>query len=204
MDPDTDPGGPKPYGSGLGSATPPKRVAFSHHQAFIGTCGGEEARLYVLQLVKIVQRAQVARIKVWEPAPRPCSSSCRLLAHLPHRRGGGLGAAAIGGNVVALQGGEGAGSGLSIGEEGLQSHLLHRLQDAQASTFRLQPSLLPAQTNCTNQCCGSESGFGFVGSVCFWASWIRIRNLLSSKNNKKKYLPTIWWLFFDFLSWKMM
>ncbi len=115
------------------------------HQTFTGTCGGEEARLYVLQLVKIVQRAQVARIKVWEPA-----SPCRLLAHLPHRRGGGLWAAAVGGHVVALQGGEGAGGGLSVGEEGLQSHLLHRLQDAQASTFSLQPSLLPAQTNDKN------------------------------------------------------
>jgi hypothetical protein len=145
MDPDTDPGGPKTYGSGFGSATLPKRVAFSHHQAFTRTCGGEEARLYVLQLVKIVQRAQVARIKVGEPA-----SPCRLLAHLPHRRGGGLGAAAVGGNVVALEGGEGAGGGLSVREEGLQSHLLHGLQDAQTSTFRLQPPLLPAQTNGKN------------------------------------------------------
>ncbi len=25
------------------------------------------------------------------------------------------------------------------------------------------------------QCCGSESETGSVGSVCFWASWIRIR-----------------------------
>jgi hypothetical protein len=25
------------------------------------------------------------------------------------------------------------------------------------------------------QCCGSESGSGSIGSVCFWASYIRIR-----------------------------
>ena len=37
------------------------------------------------------------------------------------------------------------------------------------------------------QCCGSEAGSGSVRSLCFWASWIRIRILPSpSKNSKKK------------------
>ncbi len=46
------------------------------------------------------------------------------------------------------------------------------------------------QTSCKNQCCEFGSGFGSVGSVCFWASWILIRNLLSSKNSKKKNLDS--------------
>jgi hypothetical protein len=49
------------------------------------------------------------------------------------------------------------------------------------------------------QCCGS--GSGFVGSVCFWASWIRIRILLSSsKNCVKSLIPTVLWLLSDFWS----
>jgi hypothetical protein len=38
------------------------------------------------------------------------------------------------------------------------------------------------------QCCGTGSESGSLGSICFWATWIRIRILLSSsKNNKKKF-----------------
>jgi hypothetical protein len=41
-----------------------------------------------------------------------------------------------------------------------------------------------------NQCCGSgsESGAGSTGSTCFWASWIRIRILLSLSKYSKKNL----------------
>ncbi len=47
------------------------------------------------------------------------------------------------------------------------------------------------------QCCGS----GSVGSICFWASRIRIL-LSSSKNRKKTLVPTVLWLLYDFLSLK--
>ncbi len=51
------------------------------------------------------------------------------------------------------------------------------------------------------QCCGSGSESGSVGSVSFWASWIRIRILLSSSKKSKKNLGsccivTSFWLFF--------
>jgi hypothetical protein len=46
------------------------------------------------------------------------------------------------------------------------------------------------------QCCasGSES----VGSVCFWASWIRIRNYHQAKIVRKTLIPTILCFLFDF------
>jgi hypothetical protein len=53
------------------------------------------------------------------------------------------------------------------------------------------------------------SGSGPVGSVCFWASWIRIRirNLSRSfrqqaKKWRKTFISTVLWLLFDFLSLK--
>ncbi len=52
------------------------------------------------------------------------------------------------------------------------------------------------------QCCGSgsEFGSGSTGSKCFWASWIRIRILLSLSKFSKKNLDlysfvTSFWLF---------
>jgi hypothetical protein len=58
------------------------------------------------------------------------------------------------------------------------------------------------------QCCG----FGSVGAVCFWASWIRIRIhyyevwiqilLPSSKIVRKTLIPTVFWLLYDFSSLK--
>ncbi len=52
----------------------------------------------------------------------------------------------------------------------------------------------------THQCCGSDS----LGSICFWASWIRIRILLSSSKNSKKNIDsycfvTSFWLFIIFI-----
>ncbi len=46
------------------------------------------------------------------------------------------------------------------------------------------------QPKSRNQCSGSgsESGSGSTGSTCFWASWIRIRILLSLSKNSKKNL----------------
>ncbi len=56
---------------------------------------------------------------------------------------------------------------------------------------------------CLRQCCGSESGFGSVGSVCFWASWIWIRILLSPSKNSTKNLDSYCVVtFLDFLSLK--
>ncbi len=46
-----------------------------------------------------------------------------------------------------------------------------------------------------HQCSGS------VGSICFWASWIRILQS-QSRNSKKTLIPTVLWLLFDFLSLK--
>ncbi len=76
--------------------------------------------------------------------------------------------------------------------------------------LRLSASPIPSTTEkesdtiCTHhssygyQCCGSESG----GSVCFWAS--RIRILLSSRKKGKKnlYFYRFVTSFFDFLSFK--
>ncbi len=46
---------------------------------------------------------------------------------------------------------------------------------------------------------GSGSESGSTRSTCFWASWIRIRILLSfSKNSKKTLISTVLWLLFDF------
>jgi hypothetical protein len=65
------------------------------------------------------------------------------------------------------------------------------------------PYRVSIQLICLKRCCGSgsESGSGFTGSTCFWASWIRtwihsselwIRILLSlSKNSKKTLIFTV-------------
>jgi hypothetical protein len=53
------------------------------------------------------------------------------------------------------------------------------------------------------QCCGSGSESGSTGSTCFWASRIRIRNLLSSYKNSKKNLDFSFFVtLFEFLSLK--
>jgi hypothetical protein len=49
-------------------------------------------------------------------------------------------------------------------------------------------------TQPARQCSRSESGYGSVGSVCFWASWIRI--ILSSSKNSKKNLDSYCFLTF--------
>ncbi len=68
--------------------------------------------------------------------------------------------------------------------------LLIRRQQFQdtALGLLLSKSISREQRNvpyCT-QCCGS--GSGSVGSICFWASWIRI--LLSSSKNSKKNIDS--------------
>jgi hypothetical protein len=56
--------------------------------------------------------------------------------------------------------------------------------------------------NQITQCCGSGSESG-SGSTCFWASWIRIRILLSSCKNSMKNLDSYYFVtLFDFLSLK--
>ncbi len=89
----------------------------------------------------------------------------------------------------------------------LQSDLLHRRQTlyqraiatAYAIAIRNLYTLLVVNTRqrvfCFHQCCGS------VGSVCFGASWIRIRNFYhQSQIVMKIFLPSVLWLLFDFLS----
>ncbi len=54
------------------------------------------------------------------------------------------------------------------------------------------PDLCPTMTalvaaHC-NQCCGSGSESGSTGSICFWASWIRIRILLTLSKYRKNNL----------------
>jgi hypothetical protein len=49
------------------------------------------------------------------------------------------------------------------------------------------------------KCCGF--GSGSAGSVCFWASRIRIHPS-SSKKSKKNLVSTVLWLLYDFLSLK--
>ncbi len=57
-------------------------------------------------------------------------------------------------------------------------------------------------TGCSLKC---QSHVGAVYRTCFWASWIRIRILLSpSKKVRKTLFSTALWLLFDFLSLKMM
>ncbi len=56
------------------------------------------------------------------------------------------------------------------------------------------------ETGCGEQCCGSGSE---SGSTCFWASWIRIRILLSlRKIARKTLISTVLSLLFDYLPLK--
>ncbi len=56
----------------------------------------------------------------------------------------------------------------------------------------------------------SAAGFASIGSVCCWASWIRIRNLFvrilpSTRKKVKENLDFYRFVtFYDFLFWKMM
>ncbi len=72
--------------------------------------------------------------------------------------------------------------------------LQNRVSNKQDSTPRIPSQPL---TVCIYQCCGSGSE---SGSTCFWASWIRIRILLSLSKTSKKNLDfycfvTSFWLF---------